>query len=46
MGSNIATLLTNHLDDSYEVVSLEELIWQLRMDVYPEETQNFLDSLQ
>jgi hypothetical protein len=45
MGSDVATLLTNHLDDSYEVVSLEEMIWQLRMKHYPEQTKKYLDSL-
>ena len=46
MGSGIATLLRNHLDDSYEVVSLQELIWQVRMKFHPEETKKFLNSLQ
>ena len=45
MGSNIATLLSNHLDESYEVVSLEELIWQLRMKFYPKQTKEYLNSL-
>ncbi|MDD2437109.1 MAG: GxGYxYP family putative glycoside hydrolase [Massilibacteroides sp.] len=45
MGSDIATLLTNHLDDTYEVVSVEEMIWQLRMKYYPEQTKKYLDSL-
>lgn len=42
-GSDVATLLTNHLNDSYEVVSLEELIWQLRMKERPEQTRKYLD---
>jgi hypothetical protein len=42
MGSGIATLLKNHLDDSYEVVSLQELIWQVRMKFYPEQTKKYV----
>lgn len=45
MGSGIATLLRNHLDDSYEVVSLQELIWQVRMRFYPEETKKYLKTI-
>jgi len=46
MGSGIATLLRNHLDDSYEVVSLQELIWQVRMKFRPEQTKKYLGTLQ
>ena len=46
MGSGIAALLTNHLDDSYEVVSLEELIWQVRMRFRSEQTEKYLRTLQ
>ncbi len=46
MGSGIATLLKNHLDDSYEVVSLQELIWQVRMKFYPEQTRKYIAILQ
>ncbi|MGV8134054.1 MAG: hypothetical protein AB2L20_02480 [Mangrovibacterium sp.] len=45
MGSGIATLLKNHLDDSYEVVSLQELIWQVRMKFYPEQTKKYLKTI-
>jgi len=45
MGSGIATLLQNHLDDSYEVVSLQELIWQVRMRFHPEQTKKFLETI-
>lgn len=45
MGSGIATLLRNHLDDSYEIVSLQELIWQVRMRFYPEQTKKYLKTL-
>ena len=44
-GPGIARLLENHLDDSYETVSLEELIWQIRMKHRPEQTKFFLESL-
>ncbi|MDR1982084.1 MAG: hypothetical protein LBQ39_10790, partial [Tannerellaceae bacterium] len=44
-GPGVAKLLENHLDDSYEVVSLEELIWQIRMKHRPEQTKKYLDSL-
>ncbi len=46
MGSGIATLLRNHLDSSYEVVSLQELIWQVRMKFRPEQTMKYLKTLQ
>ncbi len=46
MGSGIATMLKNHLDDSYEVVSLQELIWQVRMKFYPEQTRKYISTLQ
>lgn len=46
MGSGIATLLKNHLDDSYEVVSLQELIWHVRMKSYPEQTRKYIATLQ
>lgn len=46
MGSGIATLLKNHLDDSYEVVSLQELIWQVRMRFYPKQTRKYIATLQ
>ncbi len=46
MGSGIAALLRNHLDDSYEVVSLQELIWQVRMRFYPEQTRKYIATLQ
>lgn len=45
MGSGIATLLKNHLDDTYEVVSLQELIWQVRMKFYPRETKKYLKTI-
>lgn len=45
LGSGIASLLRNHLDDSYEVVSLQELMWQLRMKFYPEQTKKYLKSI-
>ena len=45
MGSGIATLLRNHLDNSYEVVSLQELIWQVRMKFYPEQTKKYLKTI-
>jgi hypothetical protein len=44
-GPGIARLLENHLDDSYETVSLEELVWQIRMKHRPEQTKKFLESL-
>jgi hypothetical protein len=44
-GPAIARLLENHLDDSYETVSLEELIWQIRMKHRPEQTKRFLESI-
>ncbi len=46
MGSDIATLLTNHLSDAYEVVSLEEMIWQIRMKFRPDQTNKYLRKLQ
>lgn len=46
IGSNIATLLINHLDDTYEVVSLEEMIWQIRMKFRPDQTRKYLKKLQ
>lgn len=45
MGSGIASLLSNHLDDSYEIVSLQELIWQVRMKFYPEQTKKYLKTI-
>ncbi|MDR2139598.1 MAG: hypothetical protein LBP50_08625 [Tannerella sp.] len=44
-GPAIARLLENHLDDSYETVSLEELVWQIRMKHRPKQTKKYLDSL-
>jgi hypothetical protein len=44
-GPGVARLLENHLDDSYEVVSLEELIWQIRMRHHPDQTRKFLKTL-
>lgn len=46
MGSSIATLLTNHLNNDYEVVNLEEMIWQIRMKFHPGQTKKFLRKLQ
>ncbi|MDR0844267.1 MAG: hypothetical protein LBN71_03535 [Tannerella sp.] len=45
MGPGIARLLENHLDDSYETVSLEELVWQIRMKYRPEQTRKYLKNL-
>jgi len=44
-GCGIARLLENHLDSTYEVVSLEELIWQLRMQERPQQIRKYLKSL-
>ncbi|MDR3194056.1 MAG: hypothetical protein LBT76_02025 [Tannerella sp.] len=44
-GPGVAGLLEQHLDDSYEVVSLEELIWQIRMKHRPEQTKRYLNGL-
>jgi hypothetical protein len=44
-GPGVARLLENHLDESYEVVSLEELIWQIRMKHRPEQTKKYIDNL-
>ena len=44
-GAGAARLCASHLDDSFEVVSLEELLWQLRMRERPIQTRNFLKGL-
>jgi hypothetical protein len=44
-GPGVAKLLENHLDDSYEVVGFEELVWQIRMKYRPEQTKKYLKSL-
>ena len=44
-GAGVARMLENHLDDSYETVSLEELVWQIRMKFRPEQTRKYLKSL-
>ena len=44
-GPAVARLLENHLDDSYETVSFEELIWQIRMKHRPEQTRKFFETL-
>ncbi len=45
LGSGIASLLRNYLDDSYEVVGLQELIWRARMKFYLSETKKYLKTI-
>ena len=45
IGPGVARLLENHLNDSYETVSLEELVWQIRMRHRPEQTRKYLNNL-
>lgn len=41
-GASAAKLCMNHLDDNYKVVSVQELIWRIRMNYRPEQTRKFL----
>ncbi|MBQ5944654.1 MAG: hypothetical protein IJL61_08090 [Bacteroidales bacterium] len=43
--SGAARLCASHLDDSFEVVSLEEMLWQLRMRERPAQTKRYLRGL-
>lgn len=43
-GVESAELCQNRLDENIKVVNIEELIWQLRMHTYPEETRKVLRS--
>lgn len=43
-GVGSAVLCQDRLDENIKVVNVEELIWQLRMYTYPDETRKVLDS--
>lgn len=43
--SGAARLCMSHLDDSYEVVNIEEMLWQLRMRERPAQTKRYLRGL-
>lgn len=43
-GASAAKLCMNHLDDSFEVINTQELIWRIRMHYYPEETKEYLNT--
>lgn len=44
-GAGAAKLCTDNLDDDYEVVNIEELIWRLRMQERPEQTKQYLSEV-
>ena len=44
-GASAAKLCMDRLDTSLEVVSVQELIWRVRMAYYPEQTKKFLSTL-
>lgn len=44
-GASAAKLVERHLGDDFKVVSVQELIWRIRMQYYPEETQQYINTL-
>lgn len=41
-GAKAAKLCIGHLDDSFEAVNMQELVWRIRMDERPEQTKHYL----
>jgi hypothetical protein len=44
-GAGAAKLCIGHLDDSFEAVNLQELVWRLRMSQRPEQTKEYLSKV-
>ena len=42
-GASAAKLCLNHLDGNFEVVSVQELIWRIRMQYRPSQTKQYLE---
>ncbi|WP_028296320.1 GxGYxYP domain-containing protein [Olivibacter sitiensis] len=43
-GASAAKLLKNHLGEDYELVNPQELIWRIRKEYKPEQTEKYLQS--
>lgn len=41
-GAKAAKLCLGHLDDSFEAVNMQELVWRVRMSERPEQTRHYL----
>lgn len=44
-GAGAAKLCKSHLNDNFEVVNLQELVWRLRMNQRPEQTKKYLSEV-
>ena len=44
-GAGAAKLCAGHLNDSFEVVNMQELVWRLRMSQRPEQTKKYLSEV-
>ena len=44
-GASAAKLCMNHLDDNFKVVSVQELIWRIRMYHRPDQTKKYLSEM-
>lgn len=44
-GAGAAKLCAGHLGDNFEVVNMQELVWRLRMNQRPEQTQKYLSEV-
>ncbi len=42
-GASAAEMCDRRLDDSYQTVNIQELIWRVRMEYRPEQTEQFLN---
>lgn len=42
-GASAAEMCNRRLDEDYQAVSMQELIWRIRMEYRPEQTQRFLN---
>lgn len=44
-GASAAKLCTNHLNDNFEIISIQEMIWRVRMANRPEQTKKYLSEV-